>query len=1201
MKRTMNSEKSRKKGAAKSKVGRPRISKSERISIGRFLQYKITAADSSAAMLASLYEDIYRKKGLNGGKRSISSRTISYILQGEKGSWPSIRAISIALGYDNLEAFLTDCALYDVPPTEDSAIKSAVPSSKATNRPLDVLLEDARHRVISDPDVIRLTSLFQNTSRLKMDDAYVELAMTHPMHGKPAPDTLVAYRTEREKHDQAAKNLTANRMSPQHALDKSTNATLILGDPGSGKSSLMRRIAINIAQGSWTHYDIALFITATDFAYREDKSLNLTQFAWSQVYQSTSEAEHTDLTDSEQYLLRESSKFIVLVDGLDEIAGDLKAVKAVYEGLQYLKTPWIATSRPAGLMRRPETACYRLADLDRFAIEGLIEKWSKVTFGETWEDIAESLIVEIGKSRALVTMASNPFLLTALIYLKSSRPHDPLPQTRIKIYEMLVDNIAGEAQRAKNSGVLTDAVQASLAEFSYGLFQSDTGPRQVFEGAQWADFQRGQTIRFDLTEHVLGARLVTEENKLCRRYHFIHLSLQEHFVARHMVEKEIETVIQYRFSPEWRNAFIAYGGLLYEKNEIKTFKKLVAILWNDRDRAGQQVILLAQIFAAAGVTNTERFIDMDLKHALYETHFDQDTIIDSSGMRALAELAPEWLYNTKVKEINEDYVPTDFVDGDEWHSGSELSFIGEQEFSPFHTLATTKIKAAYQYLKSTFHGVSQERALEAAPGFSRVSTYRDRQDILEIGLAVNVDSEQFFRCYTFFDCLQHAEGVPVFMRCLTGPWWDDETKRQQALQSIWLAGGDKAYAAMMTCAEHLKLDYESGKRDLESYAEDILKFTAYLGGERSRAVFEFIETHTLIKNSILSYRFNAGIVEPSEVKARMGTQDGQKKTICALREAAENSFSASYSILSKVANVSPEVFDERLEDFIAIETHRPRSQNFQSLCPQIYESCIRRMRTKNSEDISGIMEAALRVFAAKAYFRAAPIAHWVLQYLKKDSEAVGAAAEFLGHASFGSNDKALLDVLEVILFDPKIDARQDILHSIGRISPERINLLRGHNLGADTVKMLASDHDILLFEDYWTDADGRQHYFDFKPDKFLYFFFTKKEDDEEYLGLLDTIKTITSKHHFDWYDFFEKSEGRPESYSGILFISPNQDDSEAQNFFETFVASTSADPKYKSFFELPHSSIHLDEIQVSLEKKILSLITQVCAASNTKP
>lgn len=1184
----------------KPKVGRPvALQKSERVLISLFLRQKLRASELSATTLASLYGDIYREKGLKGGKRTISPRTISHILQAEKGSWPSIRAIAIGLGYDSLEEFMAECAAYHAQDLEDPEIKLAIASSpgpQSACRTFDDLLADTRGRVLSDPNIIRLTSLFQNTSRLKMDDAYVELTITHTVQGKPSPDTLVAYRTDKEIQDAAVDNLIANRMSPRHALDRPGNATLILGDPGSGKSSLMRRIAINIAQGNWTHYDIALFITATDFAYRDDDALSLTDFAWSRLFQTTYEKGDEGLTATERDRIRSESNFIILVDGLDEIASDEDAVKAVYAGLKNLNAPWIATSRPAGLMHRPETDCFRLADLDRFAIEGLIEKWSKVTFDEMWEDIARSLIVEIGKSRALATMAANPFLLTALIYLKSSQPHVALPQTRIKIYEMLVDNIAREAQLAKDAGVLTDEVQASLAQFSYTMFQSDAGPRQVFEGTQWANFQRGQKTRFDLTKHVLGARLVTEENKLCRRYHFIHLSLQEHFVARHMTGEKIKAIIKYRFSPVWRNAFVAYGGLLYELGRIKKFKKLINILWNDRDRAGRQVILIAQIFAGAGVTKTERFIDKDLKAKLYKTHFDQDTIIDSSGMRALAELAPEWLYDMKVREIDNDYAPNDFVDGDEWHPGSELSFIGEQEFSPFQTLATTNTAAAYQYLKSVFHGENQERALEAAPGFSRISTHKDRQDVLEIGLSADVNSETFFRAYTFFDCLQHAEGIPVFMRCLNGPWWDNETKRQQSLQSIWLAGGDQAYAAMMICAEHLKLDWESGKSDLESYAEDILKYTAYLGGERSRVVFEFIETHTLIKVSMLSYRFNAGIVEPSEVKARMNTLAGQKKTIRALRDAAENGFPASYAILSTVANVMPKVFDERLEDFIAIEAHRPGAQNLQSLCPEIFRACMRVIRSNTSDNISTIIESALRVFTAKAYFTAAPIAHWVLQYLKKDSEAVGAAAEFLGHALLGSNDVSLLDGLETILFDPKIDARQDILHAIGRISPERINLLRGHELGDDTIKMLASDHDILLFENYWTDADGKQYPYKHKPGKLLYFSFEEDESrQEEYSYLLQTIKMVTSKHHFDCSDFLYHSEEAPKSFAGVIFIFPEQSDNAAQNNFETIIAKTSSDPKYRPFFELAHSNIYLDESEISVEKKIRDLVNQNCA------
>jgi len=1192
----MNSENLGKKDVSKSKVGRPsRIPDAELIPISKFIKHEMDKFGENAAGLASIHRKLILENGLNSGKSPISSRTINNIRAAKTGSWPSVAAIAMALGYDTLEDFRKACVAYDAQLTEESTAgptKMSTISDQVADRTFDDLLDDARRRVLSNPDIIRLTSLFQNTTRLKMDDAYVELTITHPKHGKPAPDTLVAYRTAKEQYESAAQDMIANRMSPQHALDKAGNATLILGDPGSGKSSLMRRMAINIAKGHWAHYDIALFITASDFAYRDDQSTTMVEFAWSQLYQTGPGVAAADLTNSEREQIRKTAKFIVLIDGLDEIANDGDAVEAVYDNLKSLNAPWIATSRPAGLMRRHETASFRLADLDKFAIEGLIAKWSKATFGETWQYVAETLTIEIGRSPVLVKMATNPFLLTALIYLKSSRPHDPLPQTRIQVYESLINNIAAEAQRSKDSNILTDEVQASLAKFSYKIFCSRSGPRQVFEKIHWDNFQRSQKTEFSLPYQVSGARLVTEENKLCRRYHFIHLSLQEHFVARHMVEeKKLKTVIKYRHSPAWRNAFISYGALLYERGETKTFKKLVNILWSDRDKAGQQAIILARILASAGIIETQNLINANLKEELYNAHFDQDTIIDNSGIRALAELSPNWLYEKKVREITDGYSSADLVDGDEWHPGSEFSFIGEQEFSPFYTLASTGTNAAYQYLKTAFYGMSQEHALEATPGFSQVSTYQDRQAVLEKGLSAEINSDIFFRCYTFFDCLRHRDGIPIFMRCLRGHWWNDETMRQQALQSIWLAGGDDAYTAMMSCADHLKLEQESGKQSLESYAQDILKYSAYLGGERSRDIFEFIETHVLTKNSTLSYRFNAGIVEPSEVKIRMTTSDERIKTIAALKDAAEDGFSASYAILSTVANVTPKVFDERLADFIAIEAHRPSAQNLQSLCPEIFQSCLRKIHSKTRDELSDIIEGALRVFTAKSYFMAAPIAHWALQNLREHSEAVGAAAEFLGNALFGQNDQTVLDTLETALFDPKIDARQDILHAIGRISPERVNLLRGHELGTDTVKMLASHHDILLFEDYWSDANGEQYYYKQKPGKLLCFFFEEDETrEEEYSDMLQTVKMEASKHHYECFDFFEKSEDKLERYSGIIFIHPKREDVEAQKFFKTVLEKTSGDPKYKSFFNLPQSTIHLDEKQFSIEKIIRGFV-----------
>ncbi len=1131
----------------------------------------------------------------------VHSRTISRIEKGESGSWVKVKAIANALGcYDEL---FDHSGLYKQHLSTQGNEKPSI-NIAAINRNIKPTLEvykryllDAQKRVLANPDIIQLTSLFQNTTRLKMDDAYVELTVTTTQNHRPAPDTLVVHQTEKEKADAREAILTANRVAPRLVLDlPGDNKTLILGDPGSGKSSLMRRIAISIAKGEWTHYKLPLFIKAADYIYRSDENQSLEDFAWDELCRISHPGAVQNLKKLRGIVQSEPDKIILIVDGLDEISSSPKAVREkLYSGLLQTQMSWISTSRPAGLMGRPEKIVYTLASLDRWAIEDLILKWSKVTFGQDGRRIATNLTSEIGKSGALSSMAQNPFLLTALIFLKSRNPESPLPVTKIEVYEALIESIAFEARSNKTPDMLSGPVQISLAKFSFDIFNSHSGIKQVFSDTQWNNFQHKNKTNFALHSHVLGARLITEEHNLNHRYHFIHLSLQEHFVARHMLCEEVKDMLPLRHIPSWRNAFIAYGALLFFNDDIPKFKTIVTTLWEERDQIGQQVILLAQIFASSGIRNTKPWIEKDLREFLLVQHGDFfNPVIDDMGMRALAELDPDWLCSEMEHDIQIDTEVSnpDFIDGEDWYPGSKFAFYGATEMCPYQIISTVKTGYAYQFLRDTFWGNEQTQALQAAPGFAHVSTYKDRQDILKLGLNSVFDSESFLRSFAFFDCLNHPEGIPIFMRCLNGPWWDHQTKREQALQAIWLAGGDDAYSKMLDCTN--KALKQSNNTQ---YLESVLKYAAYLGGKRSKIIFDTVEKHKGSSISILGYKIKAGVVLTDEIDRLLSFPKKTKDTIAALAHAAEEGFTASINIISHLQNIPEHYFDSMLGEFITIEAYRSPSITKTSLCPQIYHACQRRVDDGQIEETSILLEKALSIFSQHSYYEAIPLAEWALVKCFDFPETLAVASELIGLSCINTDDLKYVTQLEDILFRCHEDAYQDILHAIGRISPEHLNNLKGHPYSLEAIGMLATHHDWMLYDDFWTDEKGTRHNYKNKPIEWMHFLIQpsdiKDQEDVPARKVSEYIGQVMSQYHIAHSEYCLWDKKKPLQCKGVILIRPNKNNLVEQKKFDDAIALTLGGEENKLYSKLPRIVFYLDESKVIIRKKIMDFFDEI--------
>ena len=395
---------------------------------------------------------------------------------------------------------------------------------------------------------------------------------------------------------------------PGVVLARAEQYLMVLGSPGAGKSTFLRKIGLEAmkgGKGQLKHRCVPVFL---ELKRLTGPSIDVKQ----RIVDELTTCNFPRAKDFTERALKQG-RLLILLDGLDEVPSDNqgKVIQAIQDFVdKNRENRFIASCRTAAYRTRfRQFTDVAIADFDDTQIEQYITNWfSSPEDREAKKAQTCWKLLQLAENQAAKELAQTPLLLTflCLVYGRSQR----FPAIRAQLYgkalRILLEEWAadkGIMQGDIYDGLSTELEEVLLAEIACTNFAKN----QLF-------FTRRELVEaiksflantLDAPEHLDGEKVLDaiaiQQGIFIERaedaYTFSHLTLQEYLTAQYIVDHQQvqQLVTAHMFDQRWHEVFLLVPGLMRggsdlllqaiesaNTSQIKTPKLIKLLEWADK-------------------------------------------------------------------------------------------------------------------------------------------------------------------------------------------------------------------------------------------------------------------------------------------------------------------------------------------------------------------------------------------------------------------------------------------------------------------------------------------------------------------------------------------------------------------------------------------------------------------------------------------
>jgi formylglycine-generating enzyme required for sulfatase activity len=443
----------------------------------------------------------------------------------------------------------------------------------------------------------------------------------------------------RQVSEDEAETMGQRLSEPQPVLDllRKNDGLIVLGDPGAGKTTFLKYLALSLARGESEALGMSqrLPVLLPLSAYANalaDRDVPLSDFLADYYHSQGSDLPVGAMLNE----ALEQGGALLLLDGLDEVRNLQQRHVVIDRVVNFFNfqrgrgNKFIITSRIVGYreVRPPATdglAECTLVDFDTEEINLFVEKWTsaieRAAQGETTVAQAEAerekaeLLDTVARNQGVRRLASNPLLLTILALMK--RQGVSLPERRVELYDQYVRvllkhwNLARGLDRppARDLDVVeTVRVLAPLALWMHesspgvGLVKREDMRRQLASifAARGHEEPEKATQQFLLDAHEYAGLLVERGHGT---FGFNHLTFQEYLAAvaigqlgQRSVTPIVDVLAAHVGDDNWHEVTlltIGYIGIVQQRDEAAG-ETLFELIEAEPGEAGEAAVLAGE-------------------------------------------------------------------------------------------------------------------------------------------------------------------------------------------------------------------------------------------------------------------------------------------------------------------------------------------------------------------------------------------------------------------------------------------------------------------------------------------------------------------------------------------------------------------------------------------------------------------------------